>query len=214
GRGQMSSDDFGFALMWHTAGWTMLQFLWIGGLAALAAALLNRAFHRRSPAARYALVLVQFVILALIPWCLFAWKLNYPAATPNKGRIGPGGSFGDSLFLAEDDRESDAFIRVPEQESPALADSDGGLSRAANERSVPQTDPAAAPGESAARVPPGAQAPAPPRPLTMYLPKDTGRIADFLPWIWIVGFPLACLYLLTGIAGAERFRRRCRIVDD
>ena len=43
---------------------------------------------------------------------------------------------------------------------------------------------------------------------------SAGRIVDLLPWVWLVGFPLACLSLLSGIAGAERFRRQCRILAD
>ncbi len=45
--------------------------------------------------------------------------------------------------------------------------------------------------------------------------RRAGRLgADYLPWLWIAGFPFTAIYLLAGISGAGRLRRRASIATE
>ena len=42
-----------------------------------------------------------------------------------------------------------------------------------------------------------------------------GRIgAAYLPWLWLAGFPITAIYLLAGISGTGRLRRRARLATE
>lgn len=213
----MNATGFASSVLWQTIGWTMLQFLWIGGLAALVAGLVGQACRRRSPELRYALALGQFVLLALIPWGLFAWKLSHREAAAELAVAGrpplanvlvpspeivsrqPGAR--DQLAI-----EADAAVDLVASETPGSVTEEARAERVAEPPSLP---------EQAAATPPltTPASGALPR-LTSFAPAAAQWLSSVLPWVWIVGFPLTCLWLLSGIAGAERFRRQCRMLDD
>lgn len=210
----MNSLQSALSVPWQTAGWTMLHFLWIGGLFALGASFVLRAVRDRSPETRYALAVSQFFILALIPPCLFVWKVNHPAvAERNEG------------VIASDVNVAAAGAPPTEVEARA-ADSPVAPSRAelngADVANIPVLDRplAQSPPRSALTVIPVAADPvSPPSPgllrrVTAVAQAGAEGIVNLLPWVWVAGFPLMCLSLLTGIAGAERFRRQCRNLDD
>ena len=54
-------------MAWRWAGWSMLHYLWLGALVALAGALLRTVCRQATPAARYAVSLTTFAVLAVAP---------------------------------------------------------------------------------------------------------------------------------------------------
>ncbi len=59
--------------LWQLAGWTMIHFLWIGTLLALALVVLRLGFRRAAPNVRYAMTLACFVAVALAPLAIATW---------------------------------------------------------------------------------------------------------------------------------------------
>ena len=63
----MNFTAFTHGLPWHVAGWTMLHFLWVGGLLGLAAALGRRLFRSARPEIRYGFALLFLGAHAVAP---------------------------------------------------------------------------------------------------------------------------------------------------
>src|SRR5215213_503402 len=66
--------------LWHIAGWTMIHFLWIGTLVALAGFLCRWLLRRLSPNVRYATSLACFVLFAALPIVISAWLCQNPTS--------------------------------------------------------------------------------------------------------------------------------------
>ncbi|HEV3300664.1 MAG TPA: sister chromatid cohesion protein PDS5 [Planctomycetaceae bacterium] len=185
---------------WDAIGWSMLHFLWIGAVLGFVSGLLRWMVRGQLPATRYAVSLLMLAIMALTPVCLFVWTVGHRTTAPGT--------------LSVDTAMSSA-PPTPNHLQPARPTTD-----AARSTSTGALRP------SLARGPLGA---------IDDLPADegepvswTGRfqrlgnrfasvsdtVLHVLPWLWIVGFPLTCLWLLTGIAGAERLRRRSQVLRD
>lgn len=218
----MNSTSFTFSALWQTTGWTMLQFLWVGGLAALAASLVGRAFRRRAPEARYAVAIAQFVGVSLIPVGLFVWKANQPAAVSVEPVPGAR-EFATSQSLTGEIVPQ--IGEVPERFEPApiaqaVSEGQPNLAHIDAANTFP---PDAASGTArdlensgprAVRATTGVQSmPALLLRWKTFATTAMGWIADRLPWVWLLGFPLTSLWLLAGVAGAARFRRQCRILN-
>jgi beta-lactamase regulating signal transducer with metallopeptidase domain/protein involved in polysaccharide export with SLBB domain len=74
----MTLTNWSESSWWLAAGWTMLQFLWIGGLLWIAAAGIRATSVRFSPSVRYAVSLGLQVITAGVPVVLFISALSSP----------------------------------------------------------------------------------------------------------------------------------------
>src|SRR5271166_1279467 len=77
---------------WGLAGWTMLHYLWVGGVLAALAAAGRRVLLRAHPDVRYGYALASLTILAVAP-AVIAWVIacGPPApATPPRIAGGPG----------------------------------------------------------------------------------------------------------------------------
>jgi hypothetical protein len=59
--------------VWLAIGWTMLHFLWAGGLIGVLAAIVLRALRAASPEVRYAVALGALMTLALAPAAI-GWR--------------------------------------------------------------------------------------------------------------------------------------------
>jgi beta-lactamase regulating signal transducer with metallopeptidase domain len=91
---------------------------------------------------------------------------------------------------------SRALVDVPYQ--PALATND------ANRPTSPSQTVAAAPTEPALDL-----------AAIEAMTRRGGRIgAAYLPWLWLAGFPITAIYLLAGISGTGRLRRRARLATE
>jgi beta-lactamase regulating signal transducer with metallopeptidase domain/HEAT repeat protein len=184
----MNAFAQGTAPLWDALGWTMLHFLWIGALIGLTAAILRLAVRRRTPQTRYALSLAAFVVLAIAPVCFFVWKIKQPATEATAADIARPLRFHTDL---------PKHIPPPRQEkTSASAQPIATPAPSADAMSVPTTIELA------------------PTSFGKRLVTGYELAVRVFPWVWVVGFPVTGLWLLIGIGGAERLRRRCRAVDD
>src|SRR5688572_7541778 len=58
------------------AGWTMLHFLWIGGLIAVVAVVLRLALRRVRPQVRYLAAVAMLAVFAAAPVAIAAWLVQ------------------------------------------------------------------------------------------------------------------------------------------
>ncbi len=197
-----------FPSFWDALGWTMLHFLWVGALVALFARLVLWAVRRRSPQVRYAMALAGFLLLALTPAVLFAWKMaNFaPVASITEGIEIPRHA-GERIVGAM------ASFRQP---SPANNQQE----KPGNTKDIQPTVPlerAASVAASSAR-----KADVTPPSLRLRIGNDVQRAVGqsygfalrMLPWLWVCGFPLACAWIVLGVTGTERLRRDCRPLEN
>jgi beta-lactamase regulating signal transducer with metallopeptidase domain len=186
---------------WDAIGWTMLHFLWIGAVIGFVSALLRWAVRRRDPETRYAVSLVLFAILALVPACLFAWTVGHPSTarvtTGDEGR--PARALSVEIATRHPHASRNAVRNhLPHARRRIIA------GRAASYAAL-DSQPPNEPVSWAERIQ---------RQLPNSFAVASEAVFHALPWLWIAGFPLTCLWLLTGVAGAERLRRRSQPVDD
>jgi RND family efflux transporter MFP subunit len=194
-----------FPSLWDALGWTMLHFLWTGALVALIARFVLWAVRRRSPHVRYAAALGGFVVLALVPAVLFAWSLA--DRTVSTGRATT------VAFTGTKDARRDAGERVVLRVRPSST----GDEQKGDEQGI--VAPTKEPLGRADSVAASAAAPtkAGPQSFRVWIENDLRQAAGrsygialrLLPWLWVCGFPLACAWILMGVAGAEKFRRGC-----
>jgi beta-lactamase regulating signal transducer with metallopeptidase domain/HEAT repeat protein len=186
---------------WEALGWTMLHFLWAGALVGLLARVVLWAVRRRSVQLRYAAALAAFAVLAFTPALLFALRMAEDApATVRRPAIEiremdqPARVASGPIF----DKQADAHARLSEtddhqgpHEQKSLDATSGPVARSNSIASLSASD---------------------------ELPRVIGRCyvlaLDVLPWIWVCGFPLASAWILFGVTGAERLRRRCRPLEN
>jgi len=184
----MNAFAQGTAPLWDALGWTMLHFVWIGAFIGLTAAVLRIAVRRRTPQTRYAASLAAFVVLAIAPLCLFVWKITQPAMGVSTADIARPFRFHGDL---------------PKHVPPPHT-----------ERTSASTRPIAIPSP----VPDATSAPTTveqgPTSFGKRLVTGYELAVRVFPWVWVVGSPLTGLWLVIGIGGADRLRRRCRAVED
>src|SRR5436190_23214369 len=63
---------------WLLAGWTMIHFLWLGALVALAAGFCRWLLHRASPNVRYVTALTSLTLCAALPIAIATWQSTRP----------------------------------------------------------------------------------------------------------------------------------------
>jgi|GEM_PF-1463156 len=173
---------------WRLAGWTMLHFLWVGGLIGVALGLLRCALRTANSEFRYGVAVLGLASLALSP-AIIAWNLASnsgrnpepsrradPAAAltlPNDFVLPPSAEAEDSIASA---------VQAPER-----ADSDSPLP--APVHNPPQAH------ESTSRT------------------WSLESLAKVLPALWLGGAPSTFLFLAFGVAGAQRLRRQTILIS-
>jgi beta-lactamase regulating signal transducer with metallopeptidase domain len=193
-----------FSLWWDAIGWTILHFLWIGAVIGFVSALLRWTVRRQAPEIRYAVSLATLAIMASASACFFVWTLGHRGAA--SGTVASGTAI--------------TGVTTREEARSGRASSADGLtpdlvpSRKAALNHLSTTPSAAGAGSVEALLPTNARKPASlieriQRQLRDRFAGASDTVLHRLPWLWIVGFPLTCLWLLSGIAGAERLRRQC-----
>jgi beta-lactamase regulating signal transducer with metallopeptidase domain/HEAT repeat protein len=197
-----------FPSFWEVLGWTMLHFLWVGALIALFARLVLWAARRRSPRVRYAVALAGFLFLALAPAVLCAWRMADPAplAAITEGIEIPRHAGEPIVDEAASFRQSS--VANSQQEKAA----DAKLAQ----RTRPLGHAASVTAFSARKA--DASSPSFRLWIGYDVQKAVGQSYGFalrmLPWLWVCGFPLACVWIVLGVTGTERLRRACRPLDN
>ena len=72
-------------ILWLGIGWTMLHFLWVGGVIAAGSAVVLRQLRAATAEVRYAVALASLVLLALAPPAI-AWRLACPSGSAWSGQ--------------------------------------------------------------------------------------------------------------------------------
>ena len=171
--------------LWLGMGWTMLHFLWVGTVIGGLGAIALRAMRRAAPEQRYGLALATLAMLALAP---------ARDRLASDGGCRPG--WGDEACSAI--TATEGFASALETHRPGLdrPSSPGGVEPdGAGPRMVPATGHVRVEGPGAAG-------------------SRLDLAAAWLPWLWVVGSPLTFFWLACGLMGAERLRRRSRLLTD
>jgi len=171
--------------IWLAIGWTMLHFLWVGGLIGAAAAMALRSLGRASAEVRHGVALASLALLALAP-AVIGWRASL-AGGADRPSPEPGGQ---------------TVQVVP---PPSVRHAEETLTL------VGRTEPAEAPDSAAAMAGADRTATAP-RPSSPASRLDAA--ASRLPWLWLVGSPITFAWLALGLAGAERLRRHGAVLSE
>jgi len=188
--------------LWDALGWTMLHFLWAGALVGLLARIVLWAVRRRSVRLRYAAALASFAVLAFTPALLFAWRMADGA--PATGRL-------PAIEMSETDQTARVaagqIVDKPVDSRARLSETNDGQGRPHEQKILDATSVPVARSDSVASFPASEE-------LRRVARQSYAIALDVLPWLWLCGFPLACAWILFGVTGAERLRRRCRPIEN
>jgi BlaR1 peptidase M56 len=190
--------------LWHIAGWTMVHFMWLGALVALAAATCRVLLRRSSPNARYAVATASLALLATLPLSIAALWSQHPRTNvqPEPGVAADGSAIRLTRAGTANDVEIERYnsdVALPSQAAPTAPHFAGGLP-ANRVQKIDGFD------HRQSRSLPGAFHQLRSTSTTSWLDACVG----YLPWIWLMGTPLTFAFLATGIVGTERLRRASR----
>ena len=172
--------------MWLAIGWTMLHFLWVGGLIGVGAASALRALDRASSDVRYGVALVSLALLALAP-AIIGWRARVAARGVDPTLAEPGVQVAPVVPTSRSQQVDEA---------PAPIVRTGRAGPAGGRVTI-------------AGVSPVADAPRSSSPASRL-----DALASRLPWLWLFGSPITFAWLALGLAGAERLRRHCAALAD
>jgi beta-lactamase regulating signal transducer with metallopeptidase domain len=187
---------------WVIAGWTMIHFLWLGTLVAVAAFVGRWILRRASPTVRYTVALSCLMVLVALPIAIAAWLgIDSP---PLKGGAGRG---------------TDQIAHIPIADVPTQLPSaphPGEIVELHSGADAP-TPPAiaAATPKQAAQAEVGADA-TKPSPDSFLSGRGSSFLdvietcIPYLPWLWLIGTPITFALTATGLIGTRRLRRACR----
>jgi BlaR1 peptidase M56 len=191
----------GILSLWDSLGWTMLHFLWAGALVGLLARAVLWAVRRRSVQLRYSAALASFAVLAFTPALLFAWRMA--TGTPATGRL-------PAIEMREADQKalvaSGQIVDKQADFRDRLSHRDDGQ-RPHEQTILNATSGPVARSDSVTSFPTSQE-------LRRIIAQSYAIALYVLPWLWVCGFPLACAWILLGVTGAERLRRRCRPLEN
>lgn len=215
----------GGGLMWQVAGWTMVHFLWIGGLVALGA-MASRIALRRAPAnVRYGAMLLWLTVLALLPVGIAAWVMRAASDRVVAGAMPSDELRTEAIGVAPVDALTTIELnpQSPNYAGGVAAEVDGAnMDRPADMASVSST-PFSMSGFADG---PSINDAAPMRTggvsgtldeagnARVAALRSLDRWVSYLPWVWIAGTPLTSLLLVTGVMGAKRLKRASRVIED
>jgi beta-lactamase regulating signal transducer with metallopeptidase domain len=173
---------------WQLAGWTMILFLAAGTGWLIVAGAMRLILRRANANLRYGASLVSFVMLSVLPMII--------AGTLMESRGRPEELTAKLTEVTTEYLLAEFPIMNPEHQRRELAATF--LAKEVTE-STEKTD------EIAIAAIPNA-------------PFDFEGLLyqgiDYLPWVWIVGTPLTFALLASGLIGAERLRRSCKLLAD
>lgn len=179
---------------WSLAGWTMLHFLWVGSLITVFVGLLRLLLRGHAPITRYTFLLVGFgLLVAALPAIAFVLT---PGFRPHNVAADVHLSSGERVPRSPSaDAPAVSFTaeELLPDETQAVADSRNPTNGDSSTSIRPRT---AAAGQLASWI------------------GILSKIVRYLPWIWIMGMPLTCGVLLSGLIGSERLRKQSRILRD
>jgi len=195
--------------LWQLAGWTMVHFLWLGALVAVAAAGCRVLLRRAQPNVRYAFTLAWLLALAALPLAAAAWL--YQNSPPLKGGAGGGILTANTPPTPIVLQPSSPIIELHQPEANTAA---------ATSAPAPPSASGASPNlQPAISVP--LNPPQPSRqPTTSWLSTLNSQLSTltalipYLPWLWLIGTPLTFALLLTGIVGTRRLNRASHTLTD
>jgi beta-lactamase regulating signal transducer with metallopeptidase domain/biopolymer transport protein ExbD/tetratricopeptide (TPR) repeat protein len=209
---------------WQLVGWTMIHFLWVGTIIALAALFLRWLFRRASADLRYSLSLASLSLLALSPIAiatyLHAHKDFLNDMSAQAGAVAP--QTNDSAPAkrnAATFASTDATHGAKQPENPVI---DLRTSQPIQTNTAP-VELAPAP-RQAVSTPPSQAANA----ATSELQASQSGARDslsravfamnnavrYLPWLWLVGSPLTFAFTATGLVGTRRLRRASQPISE
>jgi beta-lactamase regulating signal transducer with metallopeptidase domain len=203
--------------LWLIAGWTMVHFLWAGTLVVAVAAVSRFGLRRAPTGFRYVAMLAWLAVLAALPVGIAGWLVR--SAGPSRDEVGVVAAA--ALVAGDEAAETTAGAPAAEEIIELHRPEQDGES---NDQLVAQQ---AAPGSAgglltanAIESPP--EYPRQSRGLTdgaasSLFAATLNRLESwiaYLPWVWIVGTPVAFGLLVTGVVGSRRLRRASRLVDE
>lgn len=174
---------------WLAAGWTMFQFLGIGVLLWIFAALLRLGLRRTQPHIRYAVALGLLLATAAVPAGLFVAALDSAneLAAHDDLRTGGFSLTANVIFQARPAPGDTSAVRAGEPRNPDLAT------------------------VNVASPPPSID-------WKLVLTSGMLAVRDlacrWLPWLWLAGSPLILVILACGVNGADRLRRAGRMLHE
>jgi beta-lactamase regulating signal transducer with metallopeptidase domain len=185
--------------VWLLAGWTMIHFLWLGTLVALAALPIRWILRRASPNVRYVTALACLSTLASLPVAIALWLSQNPTSL----------QFEDSQWRATAS-ESLVAIAAPAAETKLMENAP--IELAPRNSSVPPLE-----RNSALVTPESHRAPSPQPPVPS--PSSLAVFAintsvHYLPWLWLIGTPITFALTATGLIGTRRLRLSSRPITD
>ena len=182
--------------LWLLTGWTMIHFMWLGTLVALAALLLRTLLRRASAGVRYTAALACMCALVALPLAIAVWIQRDIPQLATEARAG-----------------------APATAGPAAANLAplAPIDAAATPQLLPNTQPlvelhAPAPAATApADVLPITQPAAPPAHESLAAALlAINTCAEYLPWLWLIGAPITFALTATGLVGTRRLHRASR----
>lgn len=187
--------------VWQLAGWTMLHFLWIGALVALAGGALRLACRRAAPGVRYAVSLVTLAAIAATPMAITAWLAPLAQRGPVDVRAEASRRLPTSSSLA------DAPIRsAPTVAAQQVID----LAKTPIVATPITNGPEPHRAVNVQPLPPNIVSP----PIAPRESRDLlNAAAGYLPWVWLVGAPITFVLLAAGLVGSKRMRRTSTPLD-
>src|SRR4051794_10143442 len=169
----MSSSHFD---LWLVAGWTMIHFLWLGTLVALAALVSRWLLCRTSANVRYVVALTCLMMLAAMPITIVVWLYEYSPSSRLADQ--PLRNDAGSPVIELKDVEPTAFTTLP------------AIAKGEMPMAVQPAQQAARPSESTIVVRTGATAaPSLADPLSLAV-SAISRSVQYLPWLWLIGTPV------------------------
>jgi beta-lactamase regulating signal transducer with metallopeptidase domain len=177
---------------WQLAGWTMILFLAVGTVLLIIAGAVRLLLRRTNANARYGASLMSFVLLAALP-VMIAGTLLASRGQPRASATGqrPEELTTKDTKVTKIELNAEVAMASPERQRRELA--------------TEVTESTEKIGKSNVAATPNA-----PFDFEGFLFEGI----DYLPWVWIIGTPLTFLLLASGLIGAERLRRSCKLLVD
>lgn len=209
--------------LWHLAGWTMLHFLWLGTLVALAAGVCRLVVWRAGPNVRYATTLACLMLLATSPVLIAFWLVGTASPFDSPSFVAPSApgpaegmptgrvqNHGDPIAGYSAAPSAAPFSATPTYLPTPVTSTTGPTTALPNPRQS-RGLPDAVGGNASSDVTSVAMSG---RTLAASAADALQFCVPYLPWVWLVGAPLTFALLATGIIGTRRLRRASRLIVD
>lgn len=187
---------------WLIAGWTMIHFLWIGGVLTLVLGMVRIALRRLTPQVKYVVTCVCFAALAAVPVAIAAWlarDMDWVATSPADLQTETAMEQ-EPLSLAVDGQAHTEQVVIDLAKTPVVMEPEPAAAVASEPNPIVAANPALTS--------------SPLEPASQPAIKMFDQLVGYLPWLWVVGAPLTFLLLATGLVGSQRLRSRAETILD